>query len=84
MEILKISPRGQITLPISMRKTLLKGKYVGLEISSDGKAILIPIRIEKKVDYTEKELEKIKKLAKRKGGKIYKTHNEAKKYIKSL
>ena len=85
MEILKISPRGQITLPISMRKTILKGKYVGLEISSDGKAVLIPVRIEKKkIDYTEKELEKIKKLAKRKGGKAYKTYNEAKKHIKLL
>lgn len=85
MEILKISPRGQITLPILIRKNILKGKYVGLEISSDGRAMLIPVKIEKeKIDYTEKELGKIKKLAIRKAGRIYKTNNEAKKHIKSL
>jgi bifunctional DNA-binding transcriptional regulator/antitoxin component of YhaV-PrlF toxin-antitoxin module len=85
MEILKVGPRGQITLPILIRKTILKGKYVGLEVSSDGKVMLVPIKIEKeKLDYTSKDLEKIKKLTKTKKGKTYKTSQEAKEHIKSL
>ncbi|RKY40724.1 MAG: AbrB/MazE/SpoVT family DNA-binding domain-containing protein [Candidatus Omnitrophota bacterium] len=85
MEILKVGRRGQITLPVLIRKTILKGKYVGLEVSSDGKVMLIPVKIEKgKLDYTKEELEKIKKLAKAGKGKTYKTSQEAKKHIKSL
>jgi len=85
MEILKVGRRGQITLPVLIRKTILKGKYVGLEVSSDGKVMLIPVKIKKeRLDYTKEELEKIKKLAKAGKGKTYKTHQEAKKHIKSL
>ena len=85
MEILKVGRRGQITLPVLIRKTILKGKYVGLEVSSDGKVMLIPVKIEKgKLDYTKEELEKIKKLAKAGKAKSYKTSQEAKKHIKSL
>ncbi|RLG13299.1 hypothetical protein DRN69_05810 [Candidatus Pacearchaeota archaeon] len=85
MEILRVGPRGQITLPILVRKRILKGKYVGLEISSNGRIMLFPVKIEEeKIDYTKEELEKIKKLSKAKGRKIYKGSKAAKNYIKSL
>jgi len=84
MEILKVGPRGQITLPILVRKMILKGKYIGLEVSSDGKIMLVPLKIEEeKLDYTKEELRKIKRLAKKRKTKAY-TSSEAKKHINSL
>jgi len=84
MEILKVGPRGQITLPILVRKMILKGKYIGLEISSDGKIMLVPLKIEEeKLDYTKEELRKIKRLAEKGKTKTY-TSSEAKKHISSL
>ena len=63
----------------------MKGKYVGIEVYTDGRAMLIPVRVEKeKIDYSEEELEKIKKLARKKGGRRYKISNSAKGHIKSL
>lgn len=87
MELLKIGERGQITLPKVVRKIVLKGgKYVGLQISSDGRITLIPVKVEKekRADYSKEELEKIQKLAQDKERKSYKTSKGAKKHIESL
>ncbi len=83
-DILKISPKGQVTIPNRVRKQLHleENGFVSFKITKEG-ILLFPIEITQKLPYTAEELDKIKKLASKKG-KTFKSSSSAKKYLRSL
>lgn len=84
IETAKVTSKGQITIPSSIREilNLEPGSTVMFKVSDKG-IILSPCEIKEKSPYTEEEWKKIEKLVAEKG-KVYKSAEEAKKHIKSL
>jgi len=82
--IIKLNPKGQLTIPNIVRKIFLKGnKFVSLTITPHG-IMLTPVEVkEKEMSYTAEEWRKIKQLSSQKG-KVYKSAKAAKAHIKSL
>lgn len=83
-EILKISPKGQVTIPNRIRKLLhlKESGFISLKVTREG-VLLYPVEIKKKSPFTAEELEKIEKLALKKG-KVFKSSGAAKKFLRSL
>jgi len=83
-QILRISPKGQVTIPNKMRKRLHfeENGFVSCRMTKEG-LLLFPVEIREKSPYTAEELRKIEKLASEKG-KSFKSSHEAKKFLKSL
>ena len=83
-EILRISPKGQVTIPNKMRKRLHfeDNGFISCRITKEG-LLLFPVEIREKSPYTSEEFRKIEKLASEEG-KSFKSSPEAKKFLKSL
>lgn len=84
IETAKVTSKGQITIPSSIRKilNLEPGSTIIFKVTDKG-IILSPCEIKEKSPYSEEEWKKIEKLVAEKG-KVYKSAEEAKKHIKSL
>lgn len=84
IETAKLTSKGQITIPSSIREilNLEPGSTVMFKVTDKG-IILSPCEIKEKSPYTEEEWKKIEKLVAEKG-KVYRSAEEAKKHIKSL
>jgi len=81
----KITSKGQITLPVEVRKLLKLNKGEPIAFCVDRTGIFISrcrVNIEKQ-SFSEAQLHKIEKLASAKG-KVFNGAEEAKRYIKSL
>ena len=83
-ETAKVTSKGQVTIPSTIREILKlePGATVMFKVTDMG-VILSPCEIIEKPVYTAKEWRRIEKLVAEKG-KIYKTSGAAKKHIKSL
>ena len=83
-ETSKVTSKGQVTIPSTIREILklAPGSTVMFKVTGCG-VILSPCEIIEKPVYTLKEWEKLEKLVSEKG-KVYKTSAAAKKHIKSL
>jgi len=84
LETAKVTTKGQITIPNSIRKLLKikEGTSVGFGVSKEG-VLLIPCEVTAKSPYTSKEWDKIEKLASEKG-RVYTSAEAAKEHIKTL
>ena len=85
-EIVKVSSRGQITIPNKIRELLhiTANQFISFKMTKQG-ALISPVEIIEKEIYSQKELDKLEKLAKQKeGDKTFKDAGSAIKYIDSL
>lgn len=84
VETAKVTSKGQVTIPNSIREILhvLPGASLAFGLSKEG-IILLPCKVTAESPYTPSEWAKIMKLASAKG-KLYKSSRKAKKHIESL
>jgi len=86
-DVVKISPRGTITIPSKYRKSLniKNNSFIGIKATKEG-VLLRPVEIKEKSGYTKKELKKIEQLSddKKNSGKIFNSAQEATKHLRSL
>lgn len=80
----KMSSKGQITVPASIRNILnLKtGSTVLFKVTEKG-ILFVPCEIKEKNSYTQEEWGKIERLVAERG-EVYKTSRAAKRHLKSL
>jgi len=82
-----IGKNGQTVVPAPIRKLFKVGpghNLVGFYV--DGEHVEIaPVTVQREnIDYTDMELDKIERLAKKKGGKKFKSAKSAKAFLKKL
>jgi len=86
-DVIKISPRGTITIPLKYRKSLRldTNSFVGIKATEEG-ILLRPVEIKEKKGYTKEELKKIEQLSndKKNKGKSFGSSKEAMKHLRSL
>jgi bifunctional DNA-binding transcriptional regulator/antitoxin component of YhaV-PrlF toxin-antitoxin module len=84
IETAKITSKGQVTIPVKIRNILRisSGASIAFGISKKG-VIMVPCRMTAELPYSEREWQKIEKLASAKG-KVNKTAKSAKKQIETL
>lgn len=84
METAKVTSKGQVTIPLSIREILHlePGSTVMFKVTEKG-IILSPCEIIEKPVYTTSEWEKIENMVAERG-KVYKTSKSAKKHVESL
>jgi len=83
-EIVKMTSKGQVTVPASIREIfkLKKGSTVMFKITETG-VFFFPCEIKEKKYFTQEEWNKIERLVAEKG-RIYKSAAGAKKHVRSL
>mgnify|MGYP001582631506 FL=1 len=81
---MRITTKGQVTIPSRIRKILhvLPGDSLAFGLSKEG-IVLLPCKVTAESPYTAFEWAKIEKLASLKG-KTYKSVRKAKKHIEAL
>lgn len=81
-----LGAKGQVTLPMQIRRLLRIGKakdLVGFKVTPSG-VVLIPVEVrEKPLRFTGGEWKKIDRLRRRKG-RVFRSAQELKSYLKSL
>jgi bifunctional DNA-binding transcriptional regulator/antitoxin component of YhaV-PrlF toxin-antitoxin module len=86
-DVVKISPRGAITIPVKYRKSLKldHNSFIGIQATKEG-VLLRPVEIKEKDGYTKEELQKIEQLSndKKNKGKNFSSSKEAMKHLRSL
>jgi AbrB family looped-hinge helix DNA binding protein len=84
VEIAKMTSKGQITVPASIRDVLnlKKGSSVIFKLTEKGVSFM-PCEIKARETYTQEEWGKIERLVAERGNS-YKTSSGAKKHLKSL
>ncbi|MFI5361962.1 MAG: AbrB/MazE/SpoVT family DNA-binding domain-containing protein [Elusimicrobiota bacterium] len=89
-KLIAVSPvgkNGQTVVPAKIRKLfkLVEGQsLVGFYLNGSHIELAPVSVVRDQLDYTEEELDKVERLAKAPGAKIFKTARAAKAYIKSL
>jgi len=83
-ETAKVTSKGQVTIPISIREILRleAGSTVMFKVTKKG-VLLSPCEFIEKPAYTAKQWEKIEKMVAEKG-KVYKSSRGAKKHLDSI
>jgi AbrB family looped-hinge helix DNA binding protein len=83
-ETAKVTSKGQVTIPLSIREILHlePGSTVIFKVTDKG-IILSPCEIIEKPAYTTSEWKNIERMVAEKG-KVYKTSRSAKKHVESL
>lgn len=84
IETTKMTSKGQVTIPIRVRKLLhlQKGSSIAFGVTKDG-IILLPCEVTAHLPYSPKEWSKITKLASEKG-KVFSSGEAAKKHLAGL
>ncbi|MFH1799709.1 MAG: AbrB/MazE/SpoVT family DNA-binding domain-containing protein [Candidatus Omnitrophota bacterium] len=84
IETTKMTSKGQVTIPLSVRKILglQQGASVAFSVTKNG-IMLMPCEVTAQSPYTPKEWEKIEKMVCEKGA-VYATGEAAKKRLASL
>ncbi|MFH0984486.1 MAG: AbrB/MazE/SpoVT family DNA-binding domain-containing protein [Candidatus Omnitrophota bacterium] len=84
IETTKMTSKGQVTIPLSVRKILglQQGTSVAFSVTKNG-IMLLPCEVTAQSPYTSKEWEKIEKMVCEKGA-VYATGEAAKKRLASL
>ncbi len=84
IEIAKMTSKGQVTVPASIRAifNLQKGSAVIFKVTDKG-ILFLPCEITERNTYTQQEWGKIKRLVAERG-KSYKTSKGAREHLKSL
>ena len=86
-DVVKISPRGTITIPAKYRKSLKleSNSFIGIKAMKEG-VLLRPVEIKEKNGYTKEELQKLEQLAndKKNKGKSFHSPKKAIKHLRSL
>jgi len=82
METAKVTSKGQVTIPSTIRKILKLKPGVTVMFKVTGRGVMLsPCEIIEKPVYTAKEWKKIEQLIAEEG-KVYKTSRAAKKHLK--
>jgi AbrB family looped-hinge helix DNA binding protein len=84
IETTKMTSKGQVTIPLSVRKILglQQGTSVAFSVTKNG-IMLMPCEVTAQSPYTSKEWEKIEKVVREKGA-VYATGEAVKKRLASL
>ena len=84
IEIAKMTSKGQVTVPASIRDVLnlRKGSSVMFKLTEKGVSFM-PCEVKARETYTQEEWGKIERLVAERG-KTYRTARGAKKHVKSL
>ena len=84
LETAKMTSKGQVTVPVSIRDilNLRKGSSVMFKLTEKGVSFM-PCEVKARETYTQEEWGKIERLVAERG-KTYKTSRGARKHLKSL